>query len=104
MQKSNDRLLAIDYQINCASPNTCTLLISLSRESQIMYTLALYNTIHYNTILDITLMETGSQKYMYENDLFALRFYNPVNPMGPCRVRSIYLNTRLLGRPSPLSG
>ena len=35
--------------------------------------------------------------------LFVLRFYGPVNPMGSCRVRSVYL-TCLLGRLSPLSG
>ena len=28
----------------------------------------------------------------------------PVNPMGSCRARSVYLTTRLLGRLSPLSG
>ena len=38
------------------------------------------------------------------NDLFVLRFYGPVNPMGSCRARSVYLATRLLGRLSPLSG
>ena len=37
-------------------------------------------------------------------DLFVLRFYGPVNPMGSCRARSVYLITRLLGRLSPLSG
>ena len=36
-------------------------------------------------------------------DLFVLRFYGPVNPMGSCRARSVYLTTRLLGRLSPLS-
>ena len=36
--------------------------------------------------------------------LFVLRFYGPVNPVGSCRVRSVYLTTRLLGRLSPLSG
>ena len=36
--------------------------------------------------------------------LFVLRFYGPVNPMGSCQVRSVYLTTRLLGRLSPLSG
>ena len=36
--------------------------------------------------------------------LFVLRFYGPVNPIGPCRARSVYLTTRLLGRFSPLSG
>ena len=35
--------------------------------------------------------------------LFVLRFYGPVNPMGSCRVQSVYLTTRLLGRLSPLS-
>ena len=36
--------------------------------------------------------------------LFVLRFYGPVNPMGLCRARSVYLTTCLLGRLSPLSG
>ena len=36
--------------------------------------------------------------------LFVLRFYGPVNPMGSCRARSVYLTTRLLGRLSTLSG
>ena len=36
--------------------------------------------------------------------LFVLRFYGPVNPVGSCRARSVYLTTRLLGRLSPLSG
>ena len=36
--------------------------------------------------------------------LFVLRFYGPVNPMGSCRARLVYLATRLLGRLSPLSG
>ena len=34
---------------------------------------------------------------------FVLRFYGPVNPMGSCRARSVYLTTHLLGRLSPLS-
>ena len=34
--------------------------------------------------------------------LFVLRFYGPVNPMRPCRARSLV--TRLLGILSPLSG
>ena len=38
------------------------------------------------------------------NCLFVLGFYGPVNPMGSCRARSVYLTTRLLGRLSPLSG
>ena len=36
--------------------------------------------------------------------LFVLRFYGPVNPMGSCWARSVYLTTRLLGRLSPVSG
>ena len=36
--------------------------------------------------------------------LFVLRFYGPVNPMGSCWARSVYLTTRLLGKLSPLSG
>ena len=36
--------------------------------------------------------------------LFVSRFYGPVNPIGSCRARSVYLTTHLLGRLSPLSG
>ena len=36
--------------------------------------------------------------------LFVLRFYGPVNPMGSCRARSVYLTTRLQGWLSPLRG
>ena len=36
--------------------------------------------------------------------LFVLRFYGPVNPIGSCRARSVYLTTYFLGRLSPLSG
>ena len=35
--------------------------------------------------------------------LFVLRFYSRVNPMGPCRARSVYITICLLGRLSPLS-
>ena len=42
--------------------------------------------------------------FSIKNCLFVLRFYGPVNPMGSCRARSVYLATRLLGRLSPLSG
>ena len=34
---------------------------------------------------------------------FVLRFYGPVNLMGSCRARSVYLTTGLLGRHSPLN-
>ena len=36
--------------------------------------------------------------------LFVLWFYGPVNPMGSCQVRTVYLTTRLLGMLNPLSG
>ena len=36
--------------------------------------------------------------------LFVLRFYGPVNPVGSCRARSVYVTTRLLDRLSSLSG
>ena len=35
--------------------------------------------------------------------LFVLRFYRPINPVGSCRVQSVYLTTLLLDRLSPLS-
>ena len=46
----------------------------------------------------------GHQRSLFRVCLFVLRFYGPVNPMGSCRARSVYLTTRLLGRLSPLSG
>ena len=45
-----------------------------------------------------------SQQCTIEEVLFVLRFNGPVNPMGSCRARSVYLTTRLLGRLCPLSG
>ena len=41
--------------------------------------------------------------YVGDHYVCVLRFYGPVNPMGSCRARSVYLTTRLLGRLSPLS-
>ena len=38
----------------------------------------------------------------WPGSLFVLRFYGPVNPMGSCLARSVYLTTHLLGRLSPL--
>ena len=40
------------------------------------------------------------QSFSYDMAFFlcVLRFYGPVNPMGSCRARSVYLTTRLLGR------
>ena len=35
--------------------------------------------------------------------VFVLRVYGPFNPMGSCQTRSVYLNTLLLGKLSPLS-
>ena len=35
--------------------------------------------------------------------VFVLRFYCPVNPMGSCQARSVYLTILSLGRLSPLS-
>ena len=45
-----------------------------------------------------------SMQSLYSCNPFVLRFYGPVNPMGSCRARSVYLTTRLLGRLCPLSG
>ena len=36
-------------------------------------------------------------------DLFVLRFYGPVNPLGSYLARSVYLITLTLDRLSPLS-
>ena len=41
----------------------------------------------------------------YNPHLFVcVEVHGPVNPMGSCRARSVYLTTRLLDRLSPLSG
>ena len=51
-----------------------------------------------------TILAVTSKNVPSDICLFVLRFYGPVNPMGLCRARSVYLTTRLLGRLSPLSG
>ena len=51
---------------------------------------------------NIIIFQTGVTTKLF--CLFVLRFYGPVNPMGSCRARSVYLTTRVLGRFSPLSG
>ena len=48
------------------------------------------------------LQSDGASNWAIEASV--LRSYGPVNPMGSCRVQSVYLTTRLLGRLSPLSG
>ena len=57
-----------------------------------------------NTLLKLILPASLKRVTLWEQSLFVLRFYGPVNPIGSCRARSVYLTTRLLGRPSPLSG
>ena len=52
----------------------------------------------------LSLYFCGTVELFSNFSLFVLRFYGPVNPMGSCRARSVYLTTRLLGRLSPLSG
>ena len=48
----------------------------------------------------------GRKRKMNESVLFELRFYFycPVNPMGSCRVQSVYQTTLLPGRLSPQNG
>ena len=46
---------------------------------------------------------TPKNQHLIRFCLFVMRFYGPVNPMGSCRARSVYLTTHLLGRLSPLS-
>ena len=41
--------------------------------------------------------------YEQESILFVLRFYGPVNLLGSCRARPVYLTAHLLGRLGPLS-
>ena len=36
---------------------------------------------------------TKCDKQWFWSDLFVLGFYGPVNPMGSCRARSVYLTT-----------
>ena len=56
-------------------------------------------------VLNRTLPQTHETLVLFDKSfLFVLRFYGPVNPIGPCRARSVYLAIRLLGRLSPQSG
>ena len=45
----------------------------------------------------------GANRQQSSVGFVCVEFYGPVNPMGSCRARSVYLTTRLLGRLSPLS-
>ena len=46
----------------------------------------------------ITIQKLNQISAKVRKFLFVLKFYGPVNPMGSCRARSVYLTTRLLGR------
>ena len=61
--------------------------------------------IHYTLQLGITRKKRITILLRYHmSDLFVLRFYAPVNPMGSCLTLSVYITTLLLGRLSRLSG
>ena len=65
----------------------------------------LYQEVAYSkSFLSLNPEVEGSSCFCVRIGSFVLRFYGPVNPMGSCRVWSVYLTTRLLGRLSPLSG
>ena len=53
---------------------------------------------HLNTSPIPQLQYLHSSKNNSYQSLFVMRFYSPVNSMGSCRARSVYLTTRLLGR------
>ena len=56
------------------------------------------------TLFEGSLVISPEGKVLKVRYVVVLRFYGPVNPMGSCRARSVYLATRLLGRLNPLSG
>ena len=60
--------------------------------------------VYSNDHAPLTVRPIYSSSKLRTAQLFVLKFYGPVNPMGSCRARSVYLTTRLLGRLSPLSG
>ena len=64
------------------------------------YPFVRYQPAHQNGYSCLSLTQMHPRRWY----LFVLRFYGPVNPMGSCRARSVYLTTRLLGRLCPLSG
>ena len=41
---------------------------------------------------------------MFRFRFVCVEIFGPVNPMGSCLARSVYLTTHLLGRLGPLSG
>ena len=51
---------------------------------------------------DQTLFSVSSRSTLFADaclsSLFLLRFYGPVNPMGSCRARSVYLTTNVTGQ------
>ena len=49
--------------------------------------------------------KTGVSLFVCIEVLFVcVEVFSPVNPMGSCQARSVYLTTRLLGRFGPLGG
>ena len=55
---------------------------------------------YFSSYVHFSKLKRKTQTWVY---LFVLRFYSPVNPMGSCQARSVYLTTHLLGRLCPLS-
>ena len=64
-------------------------------------------SIHAWDICQTGCWNSTNKKLSQPADWFCLfvvyRFYGPVNPIGSCRARSVYLTNLLLGRLNPLS-
>ena len=60
----------------------------------------------WNSVCMLTSGEDVQEGYQWHQKKKQCLFVcvDPVNPMGSCRARSVYLTTRLLGRLSPLCG
>ena len=68
------------------------------------YAIQLQLFLIYHEVVSYTYIGNDNRDNCGPADLFVLRFYGPVKPMGSFQARSVYLTTRLLGRLSPLSG
>ena len=59
---------------------------------------------HYSSCFYFTSMVKRAPTAVFELRNIRVEVLRPVNPFGSCRVRSVYLTTRLLGRLCRLSG
>ena len=101
--KISDLQTKIDICANSVDPDE-TVTRSLIRTYTICRTVFDLRLCSLFASVDMSKFKDGTDPLRNTGMFFCVVVYGPVNPMGSCRARSVYLTTRLLGRLSPLSG